>query len=103
MKNTDLIDQFFIFLASISTTIYAIFSKDEKQAISRALFASKILGGVILAFFIMPGVMEWFELTIKTTLLITVCVAYGLESILKASVKKIIKTIDKDGDDISKN
>ena len=51
----------------------------------------------------MPAVMEHFELSIKVTLLITVVVAYGLESILKASVKRVIKTIDKDGQDDTDN
>ena len=63
----------------------------------------KFLGSVIVAFFVMPAVMEHFELSIKVTLLITVVVAYGLESILKASVKRVIKTIDKDGQDDTDN
>ena len=103
MKNNDLLTQGLIFLASITTTIYALFSKDSKEAINRTLLLGKFLGSVIVAFFIMPAVMEHFELSIKVTLLITVVIAYGLESILKASVKKVIKTIDKDGQDDSNN
>ena len=103
MKNNDLLTQGLIFLASITTTIYALFSKDSKEAINRTLLLGKFLGSVIVAFFIMPAVMEHFELSIKVTLLITVVVAYGLESILKASVKKVIKTIDKDGQDDTDN
>lgn len=103
MKNNELLTQGLIFLASITTTIYAFFSKDSKEAINRTLLLGKFLGSVIVAFFIMPAVMEHFELSIKVTLLITVVVAYGLESILKASVKKVIKTIDKDGQDDSNN
>jgi hypothetical protein len=93
----DILTQFAIFLASITTTIYAFFSKDSKEAINRTLLLGKFLGSVIVAFFVMPAVMEYFELTIKVTLLITVVIAYGLESILKASVKRVIKTIDTDG------
>ena len=103
MKNNDLLTQLLIFLASITTTIYAFFSKDSKEAINRTLLLGKFLGSVIVAFFVMPAVMEYFELSIKVTLLITVVVAYGIESILKASVKKVIKTIDKDGQDESDN
>ena len=103
MKNNDLLTQGLIFLASITTTIYALFSKDSKEAINRTLLLGKFLGSVIVAFFVMPAVMEFWELSIKVTLLITVVVAYGLESILKASVKKVIKTIDKDGQDDSNN
>jgi len=103
MKNNDLLTQMLIFLASITTTIYAFFSKDSKEAINRTLLLGKFLGSVIVAFFVMPAVMEFWELSIKVTLLITVVVAYGLESILKASVKKVIKTIDKDGQDDTDN
>ena len=103
MKNNDLLTQLLIFLASITTTIYAFFSKDSNEAINRTLLLGKFLGSVIVAFFVMPAVMEHFELSIKVTLLITVVVAYGLESILKASVKRVIKTIDKDGQDDTDN
>jgi hypothetical protein len=103
MKNQDLLTQLLIFMASITTTVYALFSKDSKQAVNRTLLLGKFLGSAIVAFFIMPAVMEYFELSIKLTLLLTVVVAYGLESILKASVKKVIKTIDKDGQDDTNN
>ena len=103
MKNNELLTQLLIFLASITTTIYAFFSKDSKEAVNRTLLLGKFLGSVIVAFFVMPAVMEFWGLSIKVTLLITVVVAYGLESILKASVKKVIKTIDKDGQDDSNN
>ena len=103
MKNNDLLTQLLIFLASITTTIYAFFSKDSKEAVNRTLLLGKFLGSVIVAFFVMPAVMEYFELSIKVTLLITVVVAYGLESILKASVKRVIKTIDKDGQNDADN
>ncbi len=98
MKNTDFITQFLIFLASITTTAYAFFSIDKNEAVKRTLLIGKFLGSVIVSFFIMPAVMEYFQLSIKITLLLTVVFAYGLESILKASVNKLTKTIDKNGD-----
>lgn len=99
MKNQDILTQLLIFLASITTTIYTFFSKDSKQAINRTLLLGKFLGAVIVAFFVMPAIMEYFALTIKVTCLITVVVAYGLESILKASVKRVINTIEKNEND----
>lgn len=99
MKYDDIITQLLIFLASTTSTVYAIFSKNEKEAMNRSLLVGKILGSVMLAFFIIPAIMEYFKLSLKMTLLVTVVLAYGLESILKASVKRVIKTIDKDGNE----
>jgi len=101
MKNPDIITQVLIFLAGFSSTFYGFFSNDE--TIKRSILIGKILGSVIVSFFVMPAIMEYFGLTVKMTLLLTVIVAYGLESILKASVKRVIKTIDKDGQDDSNN
>lgn len=101
MKNPDIITQVLIFLAGFSSTFYGFFSNDE--TIKRSVLIGKILGSVIVSFFVMPAIMEYFGLTVKMTLLLTVIVAYGLESILKASVKRVIKTIDKDGQDDSNN
>lgn len=96
MKNQDILTQLFIFIASIITTSYALFSNDKQKEIRRPLLITKLLGSVIVAFFVMPAVMEYFGLSIRMTLLATVIVAYGLEEILKVSVKRIIKSIDKD-------
>lgn len=98
MKNY-FIDQAFIFLASIITTIYAVMF--QNKPLKRTLLLGKFLGAVIVAFFIMPAVMEYFKLTIKVTLLITVIVIYGFESMLKTAVKKINKYLGSDGTDIS--
>jgi hypothetical protein len=103
MKYNDILTQLTIFLASITSTVYAIFSTGKKEAMNRTLLAGKILGSVMVAFFVMPAIMEYFNLTIKVTLLFTVVVAYGLEGILKVSVKKIIKSIDKNGEDDTDN
>ena len=103
MKYDDILTQLLIFLASTTSTVYAIFSKNEKEAMNRSLLVGKILGSVMLSFFIIPAIMEYFKLSLKMTLLVTVVLAYGLESILKASVKRVIKTIDKDGQDDSNN
>lgn len=99
MRNPDLLTQLFIFLASISSTFYAMLSNDSTEAMKRSVLVGKLLGSVMLAFFVMPAIMEYFCLSTKMTLLLTVIVAYGLEAILKASVKRVIKTIDKDGAD----
>ena len=99
MKYNDIFTQLLIFLASITSTVYAILSKTDKEVVNRTLLVGKILGSVMVAFFMMPAVMEYFKLSIKVTLFLTVVFAYGLESILKASVKRVIKTIDKDGND----
>lgn len=100
MKESDIISQLLIFLASITSTTYLIFSKEDeqKQTINRRVLAGKIIGSVIVAFFLMPAVMERWSLSIKETLFITVIVAYGLESLLKTAVKLLIKKIDKDGE-----
>ena len=98
MKNQDFLTQLFIFLAAITSTLYGLFATTDKEVINRTILTGKLLGSVIVAFFIMPAVMEYFDLSIKMTLLFTVIVAYGLEGLLKASVKKLTKTIDKDGD-----
>ena len=47
--------------------------------------------------------MEYFNLSIKMTLLATVIVAYGLEEFLKTAVRKLTKTIDKNGKDDTDN
>ena len=46
VKNQDILTQLLIFLASITTTIYAFFSKDSKEAINRTLLLGKFLGSV---------------------------------------------------------
>lgn len=99
MKNYDFLTQIFIFLAAITSNIYSVFAADSKEAISRIMILGKFFGSVLVAFFVMPAVQEYFELSLKVTLLLTVVTAYGLENILKVSVKKIVKTIDNGKDD----
>lgn len=99
MKTTDIIAQILIFFAALTTTAYAIFSQGEKEAIKRTALIGKLIGSVLVAFFIMPAIMEYFNLSIRATLLFTVIIVSGFDLILKAAVKKIIKTIDKDGED----
>lgn len=98
MKNQDFLTQLVIFLASVITTAYGLYIKPNREAIKRTMLVGKLLGSVIVAFFVMPAIMEYFNLSVKITLLFTVIVAYGLEELLKVSVKKISKTIDKDGE-----
>lgn len=98
MKSQEFFTQFVIFLASILSTLYGLFIQNDKESLKRTILIGKLLGSVIVAFFVMPAVMEYFNLSIKMTLLFTVIVAYGLEGLLKVAVKKLSKTIDKDGE-----
>lgn len=94
MKNQDVLTLLLLFLASMTSTVYSIISDTGKEALNRMIIGSKLLGSAIVAFFIMPAIMEHFNLTLRMTLMITVVFAYGFEAILKASVNKVIKTID---------
>ena len=60
MKYNDIFTQLLIFLASITSTVYAILSKTDKEVVNRTLLVGKILGSVMVAFFMMPAVMEYF-------------------------------------------
>ena len=42
--------------------------------------------------------MEYFNLSVKVTLFFTVITVYGLEELLKASVRRLTKTISADED-----
>lgn len=100
MKNFFL-DQLIIFIAAMTMTAYSVLSNEK--AIKRNILIAKFLGAVVVSFFVMPAVMEYFNLTIKATLLITIIIIYGFESLLKTSVKRLTKIIDNDGKDISDN
>ena len=99
MKNYDFLTQIFIFLASMGSISYSVFSENDVEKIKRGTLIAKFLGGTIVAFFVMPAVQEYFELSLKVTLLLTVIVAYGYEALLKASVSKITKIIENGKDD----
>ena len=99
MKNYDFFTQVLLFLASIGSISYSVFSESDVEKIKRGALIAKFLGGTIVAFFVMPAVQEYFELSLKVTLLLTVIVAYGYEALLKASVSKITKIIENGKDD----
>lgn len=92
MEQKDIITQFLLFMASVVTTAYSLFSKEEAD-IKRKVLIGKLLGAIVVSFFIMPAVMEYFDLSIKATLFLTVIIVYGLEELLKASVKRLSNTI----------
>lgn len=97
MEQKDIITHFMLFLASIITTAYSLFSKKEAD-FKRKVLIGKLLGAIVVSFFIMPAVMEYFNLSVKVTLFFTVITVYGLEELLKASVKRLTKTISADED-----
>lgn len=101
MKNYDFLTQLFIFLASMGSISYSIFSENDVEKIKRGALIAKFLGGTLVAFFVMPAVQEWLELSLKVTLLLTVIIAYGYDSLLKTSVKRIAKTIENGKDDVN--
>ena len=99
MKNYDFLTQVLLFLASIGSISYSVFSESDVEKIKRGALIAKFLGGTIVAFFVMPAIQEYFELSLKVTLLLTVIIAYGYEALLKASVSKITKIIENGKDD----
>lgn len=99
MDNKDWITLLCIFGASIVTTMYELVSKNGNLILERSPVMIKLLGAVLVSFFIMPGIMEYFELTLRVALFVTVVITYGLDSILKVALKRLINTIDKNGKD----
>lgn len=95
MKQEDMITQFLIFLSSIVTVAYSVFST-ESTNFKRKILIGKFLGAILVSFFIIPAIMEYFALSIKSVLFLTVIIVYGLEELLKASVRKLTNTISKD-------
>lgn len=94
MKNQDLITQLLLFIASMITTAYSLFSKEEAN-VKRKIIIGKLLGAIVVSFFIMPAIMEYFDLTVKATLFLTVIIVYGLEELLKSAVKRLTNSISK--------
>lgn len=97
MDNKDWITLLSIFGASVVTTIYELVSKNGNLILERSPVMIKLLGAVLVSFFIMPGIMEYFELSLRVALFVTVVITYGLDSVLKVALNRLINTIDKDG------
>lgn len=97
MDNKDWITLLSIFGASVVTTIYELVSKNGNLILERSPVMIKLLGAVLVSFFIMPGIMEYFELSLRVALFVTVVITYGLDSFLKVALKRLINTIEKDG------
>lgn len=103
MDNKDWFTLASIFAASVITTIYELVSKNGNLILERSTILIKLIGAVLVAFFIMPGIMEYFNFTLRITLLVTVIVTYGLDAILKVVTHRVVKTIDKDNDSTDNN
>lgn len=97
MDNKEWITLLSIFGASVVTTIYELVSKNGNLILERSPVMIKLLGAVLVSFFIMPGIMEYFELSLRVALFVTVVITYGLDSFLKVALKRLINTIEKDG------
>lgn len=97
MDNKDWITLLSIFGASVVTTIYELVSKNGNLILERSPVMIKLLGAVLVSFFIMPGIMEYFELSLRVALFVTVVITYGLDSFLRVALKRLINTIEKDG------
>lgn len=84
-----------VFVASLVSIIYEMLRKAQ-DTINRKTMLVKLLGAVLVSFFIVPALIEYFELSIKIGLFITVIIAYGLDELLNATVKRGVKVINKE-------
>lgn len=76
-----------IFLASLISIAYEMLIKAQ-DTINRKTMLVKLLGAVLVSFFIVPALIEYFSLSIRAGLFITVIIAYGLDELLNATVKR---------------
>lgn len=77
-----------IFLSATITVAYELLSKAQDTINKRHLLL-KLVGAILVSFFIVPGVMEYFKLSLKIGLLITVVITYGLDELLKKTIKRV--------------
>ena len=87
-------DYIFLFIASCVSIVYEMLQKAQDKLNRQTLFA-KLLGAVLVSFFLIPAIMEYFKLSLRIGLFFTVILSYGLDELLKATVKRGIKTIEK--------
>jgi hypothetical protein len=66
-----------------------------QDKLNRKTLLVKLLGAVLVAFFLIPAIMEYFKLSLRIGLFFTVILAYGLDELLKATVNRGVKTIEK--------
>ena len=87
-------DYIFLFIASCISILYEMLQKAQDKLNRKALLV-KLLGAVLVSFFLIPAIMEYFKLSLRIGLFFTVILAYGLDELLKATVKRGVKTIEK--------
>ena len=96
--NNNFWDYVFLFLASLLSVLYEMLHKAQDN-IKRSTLLMKLIGAILVSFFIVPAIMEYFDLTLKVGLFLTVIIAYGLDELLKATIKKGVSTINKKNDE----
>ncbi len=87
-------DYIFLFIASCVSIFYGMLRKAQ-DSINRNTLIMQLLGAVLVAFFLIPAIMEYFKLSLRIGLFFTVILAYGLDELLKATIKRGVKTIEK--------
>ena len=87
-------DYVFLFIASCVSVIYEMLHKAQDK-LNRKTLLMKLSGAILVSFFIVPAIMEYFKLSLRIGLFFTVIIAYGLDELLKATLRRGIKTIDK--------
>ena len=87
-------DYIFLFIASCVSIVYEMLQKAQDK-LNRKTLLVKLLGAVLVAFFLIPAIMEYFKLSLRIGLFFTVILAYGLDELLKATVNRGVKTIEK--------
>ena len=87
-------DYIFLFIASCVSIVYEMLQKAQDK-LNRKTLLVKLLGAVLVAFFLIPAIMEYFKLSLRIGLFFTVILAYGLDELLTATINRGVKTIEK--------
>ena len=90
----DLCDYMLLFIAGCVSIFYEMLKKEQDE-INRRNLIRKLLGAVLVSFFMIPALMEYFKFSLKIGLFFTVIIAYGLDELLNATIKKGVSTINK--------
>jgi hypothetical protein len=91
----NIIDYIFLFIASCISILYEMLRKAQDK-LNRKTLLMKLLGAILVAFFLIPAIMEYFKLSLKIGLFLTVILAYGLDELLTATVNRGKKAIEND-------
>jgi hypothetical protein len=93
-QELSLLDYMMLFGASIISVSYEMFNKPQDKLDRRSLLA-KLLRAIIVSFLLVPAMMEYFNLSLRIGFSFTVILAYGLDELLKATINRGVKTIEK--------